>query len=714
MNLKNFSKHGFVLNKYQSYPNFKFIKKNNLIYLLVIFIFLSVAFLAYSDLFLELSTKVPGGRNRDVLFHLSIIKWTITASLADIYHLPFFYPLAYLRAANQPLFFQSIFFKVLGWIGANTEISNNLYIIFAWLVGAFGCFLLCREFTSDFFFPLVFSSIYIIHQLNFLYIKWINFISLFFSPYILYFFIQYLKSKKDKYAFFVSVLLVLQIMASLFYGFYSWIFFILLIFLSSFLLGLISINEIKDCLFYLLIGIIVVFICFSPYLDTQSRLIASKSLKIDPYNLITGDILFYYSKIWDYVFENAPRVGIYYFPGFVFLFFVLAYPVSFIERRKLKYTVLASLYLLSVLISLFVYINQIVMDYLFLLLILGVFLTVSLKWKKVAKLEKAILLCFSLFFLIFVYFPHIPILKSISIYSFIQYIFPILGTGLRSSRRVFFILAPFMVFFATLGAVRLFQFQKGKEYTRLLVVGLIFILMYMENYRPDRKRIMMQSLPAESSIYQFIPHDGNQVLLEIPFHFNQNWKNIDYIFNQTQHHNPIINGKSTWKPVEYLMDLERILTPKQLNFPTEQKIKFLIQNYSVTHIIFHWDLIKQRGMNETDIRAIRNRVQKIKKFGKIIYESENYTILKTLECFPIKRIDRSFSLYHLRRHLLQVHLASIYKGEIRIFLNGRFIQKKQVSSKNILIDLRQTHLEKDGNRLSILFNNAVRLDKIVH
>ena len=441
-------------------------RKNILTYLLVIFIFLSVAFLAYSDLFLELSTKIPGGRHRDALFHLSIINWTLNASLADVYHLPFFYPLAYLRAANQPLFFQSVFFKILGWIGANTEVCNNLYIIFAWLVGAFGCFLLCREFTSDFFFPLIFSSIYIIHQLNFMFIKWINFISPFFFPYILYFSIQYLKSNKDKYAIIASFLLVLQIMASLFYGFYSWIFFIPLIFLSSFLLRLISVNEIKNYLFYLLIGGIIVFVCFSPYLDSQSRLIGSGGLKIHSENLLTGDILFYYSKILDSIFENTPRIGIYYFPGFVFLFFVLAYAVSFIDRRKLKYSVLASLYFLSILISLFVYINRVVMDYLFLLLILGVFLTIFLNWKKVARLEKAILLCFSLFFLIFVYFPHIPILKAISVYSLIQYFFPILGAGLRASSRIFFILAPFMVFFASLGALRLFQLQKAKKIVR--------------------------------------------------------------------------------------------------------------------------------------------------------------------------------------------------------------------------------------------------------
>jgi len=688
-------------------------RKNILTYLLVIFIFLSVAFLAYSDLFLELSTKIPGGRHRDALFHLSIINWTLNASLADVYHLPFFYPLAYLRAANQPLFFQSVFFKILGWIGANTEACNNLYIIFAWLVGAFGCFLLCREFTSDFFFPLIFSSIYIIHQLNFMFIKWINFISPFFFPYILYFSIQYLKSNKDKYAIIASFLLVLQIMASLFYGFYSWIFFIPLIFLSSFLLRLISVNEIKNYLFYLLIGGIIVFVCFSPYLDSQSRLIGSGGLKIHSENLLTGDILFYYSKILDSIFENTPRIGIYYFPGFVFLFFVLAYAVSFIDRRKLKYSVLASLYFLSILISLFVYINQVVMDYLFLLLILGVFLTIFLNWKKVARLEKAILLCFSLFFLIFVYFPHIPILKAISVYSLIQYFFPILGAGLRASSRIFFILAPFMVFFASLGALRLFQLQKAKNYTKLIVASLVFILIFMENYRPDRKKTMMQALPAESEIYQLIPQDGNQILLEIPFYFNNYiWKNIDYIFNQNQHHNPIINGKSTWKPGAYLVDLKHILTPKQLNFPTEQKIRFLIQNYSVTHIIFHWDLIKTTIMNETGLRVIRNRVQKIKKFGKIIYENKNFTILKTLEYFPIKKINRNFSLYHLRKHILKVDLASIYKGEIRIFLNGRLTQKKEVSSKNIFIDLRQNHLEKGGNRVSIIFEKPVHLKKI--
>ncbi len=692
--------------------NSQMFRKNILIHLMVILIFLSVIFLAYSDLFFELSTKIPGGKHGDVLFHLSIIDWTLNSGLSDIFHLPFFYPLSYLRAVNQPLFFQSAFFEVLSWIGANTEMSNNLYIIFAWLLGAFGCFLLCREFTSDYFFPVIFSSVYIVHQLNFLFIKWINFISLFFFPYILYFSIRYLKTKKEKYAITASVLLVLQISASAFYGFCSWFLFIPLIILSAFLLRVSSIPEIKNYLFYLLIGIVLIFFVFSPYLGTQSEIIGPKDLTIDSNNLITGNILFYYSKILNFFFKHNPGVNIYYFPGFVFVFFVLSYAVSFIDKRKIKFFALAGLCLLSVLISLFVYISHTVLDYLFLLLLLSAFLIVALNWRKIAKLEKLVILCFSLFFLIFVYFPHIPLLKSVSIYSLIQYVFPMFGVGLRSTSRALFILAPFMVFFATLGAVRLFSFRNGRNYSKVFVFGLVFVLMFMENYRPDRQRIMMEALPEESEIYQFIPKNGNQIILEIPFHFNNLSNNIDYIFNQRQHHNPIINGKSTYRPMAYLMDLSRIITPRQINFPTEQKLRLLIQNYSATHIIFHWELIEKNIRGQASIREIRNRVEKIKRFGNIIYDSETHTILKTLEYLPVKKIDRSFSLYHLRKHPIEIHLDSHYKGEIRIFLNSRFYQKKEVSNKKIDIDLRHGPLEKSGNQVRIVFDKAVRIEKI--
>lgn len=680
---------------------------------LVIFFFLAAAFAAYPDLFFHFNDSIPGGENLDAQLHLSIIDWTFSSHLPGLYHLPVFYPLAYMRAGNQPLLFQSAFFKVFKGLGLKTESSNNLYILLAWIFGAYGCFLLCREFTSSFLVPLFFSSIMIVHQINFLFINWLNFMSFSFFPFILLFFIRHLKTKKEIYAAGAAGLLILQITASLFYGFFSWAFYLPLLLAASLIVGKLTLKEIKPWLLYLLAGIVVIVFLFLPYLNSQSRLSGDSGLQASPADLITGEILFHHSKIWDAVFVKNPEAAIYYFPGFVFTFFLLSYFVSFIENKHRKYLVLAALFFLSVLLTLLVYLNQVVLDYVFLLLLVSIAFLVGIHWKKIAALEKILILALFFYFLIFIYFPHIHGLKSFSLYSVVQQAVPFLGTGLRKAKRALFLLAPFMTVFAVLGAVRLFRFPLGKSRYKAGIAGLIFILIFLENIRPDRRQVMMQPLPEKNPVYQKIPSNSSQILLEIPFYYNDPPKNIMYMYSQRWHHNPLLNGKATWIPLGYMSDLNHILTPRQENFPTEQKLRLLIQNYSVTHVIFHWDLLKDELKDKTARKKIQNRVRRMKRFGRIIYDSPDYTVLKVQEFFPLKRLNRNFSLYHLRNYPLRVHLSESYAGEIKVRLNERFLFKQEVDGQTITLDLRERLLETGGNPVTIIFDKPVLLEKMI-
>jgi hypothetical protein len=687
-------------------------RRKILIHVLVVFFFLGVIFAAYPELFFHFSSKIPGGGNLDAQLHLSIIDWTFSSRLPGFYHLPVYYPLAYTRAANPPLFVQSAVFKVLSGLGLNTESCNNLYIVLAWVLGAYGCFLLCREFTSGFFFPLAFSSIFIIHQINFLFINWLNFMSLYFFPFILFCFVRYMKTKKEIYAVSTAALLVVQLMASLFYGFFAWAFFLPLLLLASFVMGRFAFPEIKTWLVYLFSGIIIILFIFLPYLNSQSGLRGDSGFQVAPADLITGESLFYYSKIWDFFFEKNPEVGIYYFPGFIFTFFIMSYAVSFVERKRWKYGLLTGLFLLCIGISLFVYINHAVLDYLFLFLLIAVISLFALNWGKIPWMEKVFILALFLYFCIFVYFHHIPGLRAFSAYSSIQQTIPVLGTGLRKAKRILFMLAPFMTVFAAAGAVRLFRHRPGKEVKKAAVAGLIFLLMFLENIRPDRRQAMMQPLPAEKAVYREIPHDGDQILLEIPFYYNDPNKNIVYMYNQRWHHHPILNGKSTWPPVEYMSDVNHILTPRQINFPTEQKLRLLIQDYSVTCIIFHWKRLTEELPDKGAIKKMRERVRRMKRFGRVIHDTESQTVLKTQEFFPIKRLNRNFAMYHLKKYPLVIHLSAPYSGGIKVHLNNRFLLKKEVDGQKITVDLRSRPLESAGNPVSIIFDKPVILERI--
>jgi hypothetical protein len=185
------------------------------------------------------------------------------------------------------------------------------------------------------------------------------------------------------------------------------------------------------------------------------------------------------------------------------------------------------------------------------------------------------------------------------------------------------------------------------------------------------------------------------------------------MYGQRWHHNPLLNGKATWIPLGYMSDLNHILTPRQENFPTEQKLRLLIQNYSVTHVIFHWDLLKNELKDKTARKKIQNRVRRMKRFGRVIYNSPDHTIMKLQEFFPVKRINRNFSFYHLQNRRLQVCLSESYAGEIKVRLNERFLFKQEVDGKTITLDLRERLLGIGGNPVSIIFDKPVFLEEII-
>ena len=153
-------------------------------------------FLLYPSIFFNFSDKVPFGYHIDVQNILSIINFSLSTNISDIYHLPIFYPEAYSLVRTHPLFGISIFFKLFRLMGFNLEQSYNLFIILSLFFGAFGCFLLANEFLKNRFIPFIFSMVFIVYNVNFLHFHWLNFLSRFYFPFILYFFIKYFKTKK--------------------------------------------------------------------------------------------------------------------------------------------------------------------------------------------------------------------------------------------------------------------------------------------------------------------------------------------------------------------------------------------------------------------------------------------------------------------------------------------------------------------------------------
>jgi hypothetical protein len=169
----------------------------------------------------------------------------------------------------------------------------------------------------------------------------------------------------------------------------------------------------------------------------------------------------------------------------------------------------------------------------------------------------------------------------------------------------------------------------------------------------------------------------------------------------------LLNGVTPNTTFVYIPELLSILGRHQNNFPSEEKLRNLINKYSVTHVIFHWDRI----YDETN-DVIRTRGNQIKKFGRIVYRDEKNTILRTQEYIPIKNIIRTYSLYHLRKKRIKIVLYKTYAGRITVHLNSRLVRRRELNSDTIHIDLKYWPMNVSGNRIEVKFKRPVRLKTI--
>jgi len=676
---------------------------NKVVLTLAILIFYVVlTFVLYPHLFLNFSSKVPGGGQDDVSNILGIINFSIHSQPGDIYHLPVYYPHSFMLARTHPLFGVSVFFKVFQILGLDLIQSTNLYIIACFIIGAFGCYLLAGELSTHKVFPLLFSTLFIIHQKNTLFYVWIHFLSLFCIPFVFFFLIRFFRTKKRMYILAASVFAFFQILSSLYLGAQLWMFLLPSFLGFALLLKIISFKEIKPVLGYLAVTAVLIVVVFFPFNKiTQSGLESTS----DTASLIRVSDLFYYSKIIGKIFGgsfNEPLdINInYYFPGFVFFLFVLFFVASYFDTDKMKKTFFIVLVTLTVLISSFLYIDLIILDALFLILMVLTLFSILKNWKKIDKWTKLFLMSLSFFPLLLIKFPHLSDVPSI--YEIIRKWLPI--EGMRAIDRTLFVSLPFLIAIAAKGSSRFFQSYKDyKKGAKILIATLILFLMVAENSRFDKQKKMMEDLPFhDPKIYEILPKSETQVLLEIPYYLDS--QNSRYVLNWELHRNSLLNGSTSIGPQDYFPELLGIIRKRHNNFPIEPKLKQLINKYSVNHIIFHWDRLESYPRED-----IRQRVNQIQDFGKIIYSDSQHTILKTQEYIPIKNIMRTYASHHLKKKHIKIIFYETYTGEIRIYLNEQLIRTQNINSNTVLFSLKDKPLSVHGNQIKIVLQQPVHL-----
>lgn len=672
--------------------------------------YLLLVFILYPGLFLDFSNKVPFGDHGDVQNILSVINYSIHTNLSNIYHLPFLYPISYVLARTHPLFGISLFIKIFESFGLNLEASVNLYIILSLVIGALGCYLLTKELSKNRILAIVFSSLYIVYFHNGTFLHWLNFLSYFYFPYCLYFFIRYFKTEKRKYIIWFTLFAVFQFLASVYYGIHLWAFLIPSVLILALILRIVSLRNFKNAVVGLSVGFVSLIIIFFPFLITQQSL----EKDADPIVLNAAD-LFSHNVLLNLFLVPSDLKSAQFFPGYTIFIFVLYYLASLVEDKNKKVALFIALFILFSSMTYLVYVNVLILEYVLLFFLLGILFLVANIWKSLDKWECMMLLTFSLFLILLFQFTTINFLRSISIYKLFSSLLPF--SGLKVIRRVYPIVLPLLIVLANFGGNKLLESFKTVTKKKVIVVAsIVLVFMILENlpYRhPIFQRHIMKDLPTkETFVYKMLPFRENKIILEIPYYFQTKAKNSRYVLNWECHQNYLLNGKASIKPHTYYRDLVNIIGSTQKVFPNENKLIKLIQKYSITHIIFHWDLLKDY---QRDPKARERTMQKIysaQKYGKVLYDDDKNTLVRVQEFVPIKRIIRTFSLFHLRNNLINIKLEEKYMGRIMIYLNDRLIGKRDLNDEIIVCNFKNEDLNMAGNRIEIIFENPILMEDI--
>ena len=687
------------------------LKKKVSSYVVIFIFYIFILFLLYPYIFIHFSTHIPFANHGDLKKIASVISYTIQSDVTEIYHLPFSYPESFTLAVTHPLFGISIFFKFFYFMGLSLEQSYNLFILLALLIGAFGCYLLIKEFVSSNLIAVLLSSFFIIYRINFLHFVWLNFLSLFYVPYIFFFFIKFFKTKKDKYIIGGVLCLFLQFISSMYYGIYIWTLIIPIFLLVSLILRITNFNEIIKISIYLIIGFFFITIIFYPYL-VYGQSGVSKSFD---FSLVNSLDLFSHSKLLSLFVDYSNKKSSLFFPGFIFSSFILMFFVTKLKAKK-NITFLL-LFLMLLVMCLTVVKPSAILDILLLIFLLLLLFLFLFTWGKRNNLEKLIFVTVAFHFILLIHTEFIPFLKNISLYYLYYQIFPV--QGLRAIKRIFPILLPLFILLAAIGLENYLKEKKQlfSKKSFFLLVTFVYLFMICENIIniPKSLPIFMGKLSSKgkSEIYEKIPYNKNKILLEIPFYFQRFKGRLigDYMLNWRFHKNALVNGRVRTS-TEHFSDLKRILGKYQEKFPTEDKLKKLLHNYGASHVLFHLDLLKTNGIDENRKQKILKNIYNIKKFGNVIAKDNNNILMEVKENIPIKNIIRTYSLYHLKRNRVVVKLKERYKGKFKIFFNNVFIKEGKGNSKYFSVNFKNHTLNKSGNQIKIEFEKKVKIKNV--
>lgn len=248
----------------------------------------------------------------------------------------------------------------------------------------------------------------------------------------------------------------------------------------------------------------------------------------------------------------------------------------------------------------------------------------------------------------------------------------------------------------------------------MILLGLLFenVRQPLQFLKPAKFNTNEQE--SKLDVYKQIPFKKNKIILEIPFYFTQRYKNSEYMLNWIHHQNYLLNGKVSIRPEQYLAKLQRTIGAYQNSLFRRPRLNHLIKDFSVNYVIIHLNKLKYYLPKKFEFSRQRliGKINSLPEYCRIIYQDDSHLVVKIKEFFPINRIVRTFSYYHLKKKKLFIRFKDPYNGKIQVFINKKLINTLFLTDDQIFVDLKDQQLEISENKVELVFDKKIYLDRL--
>jgi len=668
---------------------------------------LVLLFLSYPYLFTRFSSGIPRADASDQLYIISIIQYLIHAPLDMAYHLPYFYPSAYVTTYGHPLFGIALIFKLFQLLGLSLVQSANLYIMVALLAGTLGCYVLIREVCGDARWAAAIAVFYLVCPRNYVHFVWFNFLSNFWIPWIVYLFLKYFRSGRRRYLAGAAFCVFYQSFTEIYYGVHLILMLLPLFLAAALWQKMLSPRRLIAVLASLLVIGLLLIAIFYPFVGSARS--QGFNRVYEPDTLMLPRELFTSSRLVTLFFGGGPGLGKILFPGLALAFLLLAFFAGSGRRRA---GILAGLGILELLLVILAIRGGTMFEVLFIMLLVSLALLAWRNWAQFSPAERVLLGASSAFFLLLIGFENLRFLNVLQPYGWIYEHVPGMA-GLRGIKRIYPMFFPFWLTLAAVAGLRLERTARAlRRVPRGVIPLCVCLLIIGENARFVYGGVS-RPLPKKEAVYEALPFEAMKVVMDWPcsFGLNDSENTRHQMFSWGYHHNALVNGKTSFLPGFVQRFGTRIGSVKR-SFPTDDKLRRLIMYNSVDYVVFHFDTLEGRR-GHIDSGDVRGRIASLRDYGQVVYTDPDHVLLRVREMSPVMRAVRTFASYHLRRCTVRVRWETPCQGQIRVLLNGRAGREVEGQGRNeLVLDLRHERLEVEGNRLEIIFPEPVRLVEI--